>query len=199
MARPEVLTTGEVAKYCHVNLRTVSRWIDRGLLKAYKLPGRGDNRVQRQDFLSFLKRNAMPIPGDLQESVSEGTDHTILMVDDEPLALRSMQLVLRKAKYRIYTAESGFKAGVFLETLEPDLILLDLKMNGLSGHDVIRYVRSHEDKFKKVKILVVSGASRGDLQKALEMGADAVLEKPVAARDLLEAIKTFMPKNEKAN
>ncbi len=41
----DVLTTGEAARICGVNFRTVLRWIDRGLLPAYKLPGRGDRRV----------------------------------------------------------------------------------------------------------------------------------------------------------
>ncbi|TNF38926.1 MAG: response regulator, partial [Gammaproteobacteria bacterium] len=42
----KTLTTGDIARYCQVNFRSVIRWIERGLLKAHKLPGRGDNRVK---------------------------------------------------------------------------------------------------------------------------------------------------------
>ncbi|MDO6805884.1 helix-turn-helix domain-containing protein, partial [Wenyingzhuangia sp. 1_MG-2023] len=56
----QVLTTGEVAKYCGVNFRTVIRWIERGHLEAYKLPGRGDNRVPVAGFVRFLQSNEMP-------------------------------------------------------------------------------------------------------------------------------------------
>jgi len=65
------LTTGEVARYCGVNFRTVIRWIERGHLDAYKLPGRGDNRIPRSTFLHFLEQNQMPVPDELQPLSSE--------------------------------------------------------------------------------------------------------------------------------
>ena len=61
------LTTGEIAHYCGVNFRTVIRWIKRGYLNAFQLPGRGDNRVEMRDFLAFLERHNLPIPEELQE------------------------------------------------------------------------------------------------------------------------------------
>ena len=51
------LTTGEIANYCGVNFRTVIRWIQRGQLRAYQLPGRGDNRVEVHNFIAFLREN----------------------------------------------------------------------------------------------------------------------------------------------
>jgi len=60
------LTTGEIARYCGVNFRTVIRWIKRGYLNAFQLPGRGDNRVEVEDFLIFLKKNNIPIPEEFQ-------------------------------------------------------------------------------------------------------------------------------------
>ena len=65
MRDKQALTTGEVAKYCGVNFRTVIRWIERGHLDAYKLPGRGDNRIPVNSFISFLQDNNMPVPEDL--------------------------------------------------------------------------------------------------------------------------------------
>ena len=51
----KTLTSGEIATYCDVNLRTVIRWIESGKLKGFKLPGRGNNRVLVSDFVSFLE------------------------------------------------------------------------------------------------------------------------------------------------
>ncbi len=65
MKEKQALTTGEVAKYCGVNFRTVIRWIERGHLDAYKLPGRGDNRIPVESFVEFLNKNNMPIPEEL--------------------------------------------------------------------------------------------------------------------------------------
>ena len=62
------LTTGEVARFCGVNFRTVIRWIERGHLEAYKLPGRGDNRIPVAEFVLFLEKNHMPIPEELLPS-----------------------------------------------------------------------------------------------------------------------------------
>jgi len=63
----KTLSTGEIAKLCDVNLRTVIRWIERGALKGFKLPGRGNNRVRVEDFLAFLVEHEIPIPAELQE------------------------------------------------------------------------------------------------------------------------------------
>jgi len=57
---PEYLTTGAVAKYCGVSRVTVLRWIEKGNLAAFKLPG-GQNRIYQDDFIEFLKRYSMPI------------------------------------------------------------------------------------------------------------------------------------------
>ena len=66
----ETLTTGEIARYCGVNFRTVIRWIKRGHLRAYQLPGRGDNRVELEDFLEFLREHRMPIPEELKDPIA---------------------------------------------------------------------------------------------------------------------------------
>ena len=64
--KKRVLTTGEVADYCGVNFRTVIRWIKRGQLDAYQLPGRGDNRIEVDDFIDFLITHKMPVPDELK-------------------------------------------------------------------------------------------------------------------------------------
>ena len=78
MTDKQALTTGEAAKYCGVNFRTVIRWIERGHLDAYKLPGRGDNRIPVDTFVDFLRQNDMPVPDEL-------------VADDRRLLLFSLQ------------------------------------------------------------------------------------------------------------
>jgi excisionase family DNA binding protein len=57
---PEYLTTGAVARYCGVSKVTVLRWIEKGNLLAFKLPG-GQNRIHREDFYAFATRHSIPI------------------------------------------------------------------------------------------------------------------------------------------
>lgn len=178
------LTTGEVATYCGVNFRTVIRWIKRGLLKAYQLPGRGDNRIAVDDFLDFLRENKMPVPPELRDSQREGR---VLIVDDDPKVARNVQRVLRRGGFETEIAHDGFRAGILFETFLPAVMTLDLKMAGLGGLEVIRFVRSTTS-LKDIKILVVSAMPRAELQQALSAGADDVLEKPFKNQELVDKV-----------
>jgi two-component system response regulator VicR len=57
---PLYLTTGTVAKYCGVSKVTVLRWIEKGNLVAFKLPG-GQNRIHRDDFFAFANKHGIPL------------------------------------------------------------------------------------------------------------------------------------------
>src|SRR5665213_968835 len=84
------LTTGQIAKYCHVTHRGVLKWVESGKLKAYRTPG-NHSRVSIEDFLSFLKQYNMPVPEVLQPPV---TNKKILIVDDDRGIVQSLQRVL---------------------------------------------------------------------------------------------------------
>lgn len=60
----EVFTTGEVARRCHVSSRTAAKWIDKGLLKGWRIPGGKDRRVSMSELVRFLEEHGMPL-GDL--------------------------------------------------------------------------------------------------------------------------------------
>jgi len=57
---PEYLTTGVVARHCGVSKVTVLRWIEKGNLTSFRLPG-GQNRIHRDDFFDFATRHSIPI------------------------------------------------------------------------------------------------------------------------------------------
>ncbi len=207
------LTTGEIALLCGVNIRTVIRWIQRGHLKAYQLPGRGDNRVMLQDFLEFLKANQMPIPKELETalettpeeippaalakpvstsfSISSATSdlpptapHRILVIEDEPEMAHSIERTLRRAGFQTAIADDGFKAGLLLERFRPDLVTLDLQMPGIGGQKVLSFIRGHPE-LSGVKVLVISGLLQDALQEARSNGADEVLEKGNYSAEML--------------
>jgi excisionase family DNA binding protein len=60
---PVYFTTGVVAKYCGVSKVTVLRWIEKGNLIAFKLPG-GQNRIHRDDFFAFANKHGIPVKRD---------------------------------------------------------------------------------------------------------------------------------------
>jgi excisionase family DNA binding protein len=179
----EVLTTGEAARVCGVNFRTVLRWIDRGLLHAYKLPGRGDHRVPIDELRRFMRDNGIP---DLSQSTA--LPRRALITDDETPMARAIERVLKRAGFETAIASNGFEAGAMLHSFKPGIMTLDLRMPGMDGIDVLRFLQKADPSIK-VKIIVVSADSEQRLQEALQLGAHAVVRKPFANKDLLEAVE----------
>lgn len=174
----KALTTGEVAKFCSVNVLTVNRWIKRGLLKAYKLPGRGDNRIQVKDFVAFVQKNNMPMPDEYQ-----ALNRRVLIVEDEPGIAKIIQTTLVRDGFETKIAPDGFSAGSLLWSFAPSLMTLDLKIPGINGLEVLKIVKG-TPKLEHVKILVVSAMPKAQLEEALSAGADDVLEKPFTTESL---------------
>lgn len=204
MNEKRALTTGEIAKFCGVNFRTVIRWIEKGYMSAYKLPGRGDNRVTIDEFLRFLESNNMPVPDSLlpkkgslvKETKAETASNAdvkqkILVVEDEENMAKAIRRALVRAGYSVELAGSGVEAGIKLANFKPDLVTLDLNMPGMSGLEVLQYMNGNEA-FAEVKVLLVSAAEKAELVRGMSSGADAVLEKPFQNEELLSAVAQLL-------
>ena len=89
------LTTYDIAEYCQVTPRTAIQWINENKLKAYRTPG-NHSRVAIEEFLSFLVKYNMPVPPELRFQVSDHARKRILIVDDDPGMVASIQRFLNK-------------------------------------------------------------------------------------------------------
>jgi excisionase family DNA binding protein len=186
MYKTKSLTTGEIANYCDVNLRTVIRWIDKGSLKGYKLPGRGNNRVTTENFTAFLRENNIPIPLEFQV-----LNKKILVVDDEENMANAIKRVLKRDGYDCDVATNGFMAGSKLIQEKPALMTLDLSMPGLNGFELLEYLRKQEE-FQDLKILVISALGDEKLAYAISLGANATLSKPFKNEDLQQIVANLI-------
>jgi two-component system, OmpR family, response regulator VicR len=178
----KVLKTGQIARYCSVNFQTVLSWIQKGELKAYQLPGRGDNRVEVEDFLDFLKVHDFPVPDEFQEKSKR-----VLIVEDIPTIAALIEKVVQGAGYKTEIASEGLKAGALLTTFKPSIMTLDLNLPGLSGLEVLNFCKGLKG-LSELKILVVSGQPTQELARALLKGADDYLRKPFDNQKLLEKV-----------
>lgn len=185
MGTVKVLTTGEAAKYCGVNFRTVIRWIERGKLKAYKLPGRGDHRIQVEDFVAFLQSNAMPVPDELGSQ-----KRSVLVIEDQPEMASAIRRVLIRQGFEVQVAHDGFSAGTLLASMKPGLVTLDLKMPGMDGYEVLRFIRSHEE-HSQTRVLVISAETSAGLERAVALGASDILPKPFENEELLNRVEAL--------
>jgi len=182
----ELLTTGQVAAYCHVTHRGVLKWVASGKLKAYRTPGK-HSRVSIKDFLDFLKEYDMPVPTELQRDLGK---KKILIVDDYRGIVHSLQrLLMMENKYQIEVAYDGFDAGKKLTSFQPDLIILDIFMPGLDGYQVFANIRN-DPKNKNTKIIIMSGVNEpSGVQRITDLGADGFLLKPFSNEVLMKQIK----------
>lgn len=185
------LTVGDVAEMCHVTERCVLVWINDGKLKTYKTPG-GHNRVKKDDFEEFIFKYNMPVAGAGNGFVGE---KKILIVEDDKNMVQALKRMLKRIKiYDVDFAYDGFEAGHKLVTFLPDLVILDIKMPGIDGYEVIKRIKLIPQD-KNIKIIVVSAYLDDDgKKKALNTGADMCMDKPFDNEVLLKNIETLLKK-----
>lgn len=190
----KTLKPSDIAQYCDVHQRTVSRWIANGQLKGHKLPGRGNYRVLVEDFINFLHQQKMPMPEAFLASNNKelsAAKKSILIIDDELSMRNALKRALQSTPYTILFAQDGFQAGVKIIAEKPDLILLDLSLPGLDGFEVIQFIRQRSD-LATLKILVLSGLSSTDLVESIRLGADDAIAKPFDNKDLLNRVNMLL-------
>jgi two-component system, cell cycle response regulator DivK len=117
----------------------------------------------------------------------------ILVVEDQEDNRRIIRDLLMSAGYELIEAADG-EAGVRLaETERPDLILMDIQLPVLDGHEATRRIKSNPELSAIPIIVVTSYALSGDDVKAMEAGSDAYVAKPFSPRQLLTKIREFLP------
>lgn len=181
-----VLTTGEAARYCGVNFRTVIRWIERGQLKAYKLPGRGDHRICVEDFVGFLRDNAMPVPTELA-----GASRKVLMLAGDPELTGAARQALQQEGCEVEVAGDAFVAGTLMAGCKPALLLMDANLVGVTGFQILDHLRSNSD-FANVGVLVVAPVGERDQQRWLDAGADALISQAADRGELAAKVKLLL-------
>ncbi len=115
------------------------------------------------------------------------TKKRILVVDDESGILRFVSTSLGLAGFDVITTGSGQEALQFAETQNPDLILLDILMQPLSGFDVLERLR----KFSQVPVVVFT-AQRDIAEQAMKQGADGFIIKPFVPDELIKKIRAAL-------
>jgi len=117
----------------------------------------------------------------------------ILAVDDNPLTLKMITVALRSAEFRVLEAPDAQTALSLLETQTPDLILLDLLLPDMDGFELLQRLRSMPPS-AHVPIIALSGLfSKADVSRALSLGCNGYLIKPVEPSQLIQTIQAYLP------
>lgn len=186
MPNPDTFyTPAKAAEKFGVDRRTINRWVRSGKLKAIVTPG-GHSRIFSSELDAKLQRhmNLQPAP--------KGKT-TILIVDDDASVRKTLEKKLTREGYAVETAADGFNAGLKVRGIRPQLIVLDLMMDGIDGFEVCRSIKA-DDVLKDTKILIMTGFdTRENRERALREGADDYLPKSSSLSHVLKHIDALLP------
>jgi DNA-binding response OmpR family regulator len=116
----------------------------------------------------------------------------ILIVDDETDVCEFMQNYFKKRNIESAIANNGGQAVVMFSTFKPDLMLLDIKMNGLNGIQVLEQVKKDNP---EAKIIMLSGEESQELvEKAKTLGALDFIHKPLELSELSKVVSLLIAK-----
>lgn len=116
----------------------------------------------------------------------------ILVADDEPNIVISLEYLLKREGYTVLIARDGQEALDSIAREQPDLVLLDVMMPKKTGFEVCQEVRS-SDALASIKILMLTAKGRDtDVAKGLALGADAYITKPFSTRELVQKVAELL-------
>ncbi|QCN95805.1 response regulator [Azospirillum argentinense] len=117
---------------------------------------------------------------------------TILVADDEPSIVLSLQVLLQKAGFAVRIARNGEEALESVAENTPDLILLDAMMPRRDGFDVCQSLRANPA-YQSLPIIMLTAKSRDvERQKGMALGATDYITKPFSTRDLVTTVRKYL-------
>lgn len=116
----------------------------------------------------------------------------ILIADDEPNIVISLEFLLRREGYEVIVAHDGVQALAQVRAERPDLAILDVMMPNRNGFEVCQDLRQ-DPEFKTLRIMMLTAKGRDtEVSKGLALGADVYMTKPFATRDLIAKVRALL-------
>ncbi|MCC5882580.1 MAG: response regulator [Halomonas sp.] len=116
----------------------------------------------------------------------------VLVVDDEPNIVLSLEFLMQQAGFDVDTADDGEGALAKVEASPPDLILLDISLPGISGFDVLEQLRQDSRHARLPIIMLTAHGREVEREKGLALGADDYVTKPFSTQALVEKVKSLL-------
>ena len=120
------------------------------------------------------------------------SDKTILYIEHNEFNRKIVRQLLAKTTYRLTEAVDGVEGVAMAQQARPDLILMDVQLPLLDGHEATRRIKRNPELRAIPLIVVTSYALSGDDAKAMAAGCDAYVAKPFSPRQLLATIRKFL-------
>jgi len=116
----------------------------------------------------------------------------VLIVDDEPNIVLSVEFLMRREGHEVVTANDGQEAIDLLAAARPDLMILDVMMPRKNGFEVCAEVRA-DPALSQMPILMLTAKGReAEMKKGISLGADAYITKPFSTHDLVAKVRELL-------
>jgi DNA-binding response OmpR family regulator len=116
----------------------------------------------------------------------------ILIVDDEPNIVMTLEYTFKKSNYEVFIARDGQEALDILKTNFPDVIILDIMMPMVDGFATLEQIRKDAN-LQHTKVMFLSAKNKeSDIEKGLELGADAYMTKPFSIKKVVEKVEELL-------
>lgn len=120
----------------------------------------------------------------------------ILIADDEPNIVTSLEFLMRSSDYDVRVAHNGEEALRLAESFRPDLVLLDVMMPFRDGFDVCQKIRENP-LLRGMKIVMLTAKGRDvERNRGVDLGANAYVTKPFSTKELMNTVRGLLPRTE---
>ncbi|MDE3254161.1 MAG: response regulator [Bacteroidota bacterium] len=122
----------------------------------------------------------------------------ILVAEDEPMLLKTIELKLKKEGYEVITTTDGREAIAKIRETWPDLVISDIMMPYASGLEIVSFLRS--EGVKKIPVIILSAMEQEKVvMEAFELGADDYITKPFSLNELTIRVKKLINQYQRNN
>ena len=116
----------------------------------------------------------------------------VLVVDDEPNILLSLEFLMQQAGFQVVTAEDAERAQALISQQPPDLILLDISLPGMSGFDLLEQLRAADATADLPVIMLTAHGREVEKEKGMALGASDYITKPFSTRELVGRVEALL-------
>lgn len=117
----------------------------------------------------------------------------VLVVDDEPNILMSLEFLMRKSGYEVFIARNGAEALQLVHEQRPQVLVLDIMMPEVDGYEVCQAIKTNPA-LQQIRVIFLSAKSKeSDIEKGYAAGADLYLTKPFSTKELVQHIQELIP------
>ncbi len=119
----------------------------------------------------------------------------VLVVDDDPVSVQLLEIVLKRSGYEVVVARSGTIGLQLIADVHPQVVLLDDMMPSMTGGEMCRQIKNSPE-FQHIPVILISAGTRvQDPAYVAEVGADDALLKPILPKDVLKAVEKVLGKS----